>query len=248
MVNVSAFSASNAEHRRIWEEEAQPIIRNRSVRFERRIFDALAKCYSISKPAADEMGTAFGAYHREPRNPPWMFGMYCGDSEPSLTFELTAEDSDMAAIKLQTIEFGERHRQNNVHVLRSFGALLETGASIALAEDETCELCWLATLNQMHDTDAILELTKEAGLENFSVTALGTQLLIYTMGNIGGGPPQFEEAYDGALVNLRNHLHEEGLLIEGRQRIWHAWLSNYGTECFATHTYAAGRQLLGQRL
>jgi hypothetical protein len=81
-------------------------------------------------------------------------------------------------------------------------------------------------------------------VENLSVTSLGTQLLIYTMGNISGGPMQFEDAYDGKLVNLRNDLRERNLLDETRETTWHARLSNYGTECFATHGYAAAKRFL----
>ncbi len=245
IINVSGFSHDNPEHCRIWENEIQPVLRDRSMEIHERMFLATQRSYPISKPGMQELEVSFASWHRQPRNTPWMFGVYCSGGEPSLTCELSvADEQAITQVKLRTIEFGERYKQKNVHVLRSFDRLLDFGESIAIAEDETCELCWLASLNQMNDSDAVFKMAEDAGLEDLSITSLGTQLLIYTLGNIGGGPPSFEEAYKGALLKLRRKLFARGLLSEGREKLWHVRLSNYGTQCHKTHDYPAAKRLL----
>ena len=188
-----------------------------------------------------------------------MWGVFAGNSEPSVCVELEVEQSALTEVKLTTIDFGERFKQENVHITRSLGHDTNQPFAGLLDEHGTLEVAWLVEFNTLLLPREIKGMATDAGIQNLSIKTVGQNLLVYTCGNPNGGLPVIPDAFnrlaqmlgktDPIVIGKRQFSIDQQRNMKIRsENVWCMELTNYGNPDYkATHTYAEARRQLNAR-
>lgn len=241
LINVSTFITSNASHKRKMTGITR-ILKQERAR-DNRIWRVHKISRRMSQRGLDYLNRRFSPFRIKSEFIHHMFGMFQGQSEPSLGVELKVRVRDLPAIAKQVVAFGKNFDQESVHITHSFGKLLPHDEPVKLPEHASCELCWLVWLKELQDISSTAKLAKKCGIENLSLRGMGNQLLLYTFGNKGNLPPRMPMEFR----RLKKALVKEDLIL--KEKIWHARLINFGNKDYgASHNYEEAGMLLDAQI
>jgi hypothetical protein len=177
---VSPFSGDNKQHLAI-RDSAMEITGDKVEEYE---WERIKVCHPIYSPGMKFLVDKLNSF---PPIPPSqelavrIWGMFDKQVEPSIACELMADMDQFSIIKHKVIAFGQHFDQQNVHFSYSLGkdpGLIDTAS---LAEDVTCQFAWLVNFVSIQNIFAFAEIAKDYGVKDLSLTAMGMQLLLYTM-------------------------------------------------------------------
>lgn len=248
IITVSAYHTGNPCFEKALDSARKELRGNSTLAL--RIVEACRACHPVWDPGIKALHELFDFLRpwqntKEAKGsiaPVRMFGVF-EEEEPSLALEVKVPQQLVNAVKLATIEFGERLSQKNVHLTESMRGKPVTKIPELLLEGETWETAYLFKTGEMLDIFTARQWAGECGLPFLSLSRSGNQILVYSIGNQTKAAPTPPEALREfrKLLKRRCHKFEE--------KSWHLKLSNFGNkeDYLATHTYDEARSLLTNR-